>query len=277
MSPSRATRPAEPAPRRQERGDDASDADLWVVPAAVLCAFCGQPDCPGCRADESRSGVLAIVPWERPGGLWSRLWSTANATTRSAETFFGALPDGAVGPPLRFAVLSELLAIASVVAVLLPLFVLALPALALELVSDPSLRAASLRGVAIGIPLLAAWMVVAHVMHGAALDIGARRLGARSQRRRALRFGLYACGWDLMMGPIGAIGTIFGRGPRALAELVVVSMKVPSRASLALLQGAYGLRRDAALRARRAGTAAAVALTVASAVATLAAILAVVL
>ncbi|MBI4957422.1 MAG: hypothetical protein HY908_35770 [Myxococcales bacterium] len=247
------------------RAEDAPDSELWVVPAAVLCAFCGQPDCAGCHAEETRSGFVAIVPWERPGKLWSRLWSTAGSATRSADTFFGALPDGPIAAALRFALLAELLAITSVALFLLPLFALALPSVAFDLLADPGHRAAVLRGVCLGIPLLSLWMVGAHVLHGVALDAGARRLGGRRQRRRALRFGLYACGWDLMTGPLGALGTLFGRGLRALAEIAVLSMRVPGQASLAFLQGVYGLRKETAQRARRAGTAAALGLTFVSA------------
>ena len=79
------------------------------VPAAVLCAFCGRGDCTGCGgADEQASGIVAIVPWERPGaGTWSRLFATAKLTTVGAESFFSALPDGEASPALRFAVVAE--------------------------------------------------------------------------------------------------------------------------------------------------------------------------
>ena len=58
------------------RLDDEPVDSFFEVPAAVLCALCGQADCPGCTAaTEHESGVLAIVPWERSGG----------ATTLTAE------------------------------------------------------------------------------------------------------------------------------------------------------------------------------------------------
>ena len=44
-------------------------------------------------ASEHESGVVAIVPWERKGGTWTRLWATATATTRGADAFFaGTVP-----------------------------------------------------------------------------------------------------------------------------------------------------------------------------------------
>jgi len=52
---------------------ESGDPDAFDVPAAVLCAVCGQADCSGCSpADEQASGVMAIVPWERPGGMLKR-------------------------------------------------------------------------------------------------------------------------------------------------------------------------------------------------------------
>ncbi|MGH7437003.1 MAG: hypothetical protein ACRENE_15120, partial [Polyangiaceae bacterium] len=46
------------------------------VPAAVVCAQCGDADCPGCLRENTRSGVVAVVPWERPGASsLVRLWT----------------------------------------------------------------------------------------------------------------------------------------------------------------------------------------------------------
>ena len=92
--------------------DDLVDTD---VPAAVVCAHCGDADCAGCRNEQTRSGVVAIVAWERPGApAISRLWATARATTFESDRFFESLPDGPIAPALRFAVASELLASTSV-------------------------------------------------------------------------------------------------------------------------------------------------------------------
>lgn len=251
---------------RRVRARDDEALDFFDVPATVLCALCGKPDCMGCApGDESGSGVVAIVPWERPGaGVWSRLWSTANATTLGAESFFAALPDGELRAAVRFALLAETLAILSMMAVLLPLAILALPNLMLEVIANPSMRVSALRWMAMSVPLLATWMVIAHTTHGAILNVGARRQGARSQQRRAVRFGLYACGWDLMAGPLGAAVTFASKGRAAMLEVLALSMTVPGKASLALLRGVYGLGGDAAAKARRHGTIAAGVLTVAS-------------
>jgi hypothetical protein len=251
-------------PSRARHDDEPVDS-FFDIPAAVLCATCGQADCPGCTAaSEHESGVLAIVPWERSGGVWTRLWATANATTQGAESFFAVLPDGEIPPAVRFAILAELLAVTSMALILLPLCALALPTLALQLVNDPSMRLSALRWTAIAVPALALWMVAAHVTHGAALDAGARRQGGRPQRRRAVRYGLYACGWDLMAGPLGAVVTLASKGARAMLELADHAVRVPGKASAAFLQGVYQLQPDAVARARRVGTAAAVLIALAS-------------
>jgi hypothetical protein len=116
-------------------------------------------------------------------------------------------------------------------------------------------------------------MVLAHAAHGAALDLGARRRGARPQRRRALRFGLYACGWDLMAGPLGALAVLLASGRKGMAELLSASLRAPGASSAAFLQGVYALRPAEAAKARRAGTGAAVALTVITGLAVVALIL----
>jgi hypothetical protein len=258
------TRRGRERPSDSRRGDEVDS--FFEVPAAVLCAMCGQADCPGCTAgSEHESGVIAIIPWERSGGVWTRLWATANATTQGAEAFFAVMPDGEIPPAMRFAVLAELLAVGSMVTLLVPLAALALPNLAVEVVRNPGLRAIALRWVFLGVPALTAWMMVAHVTHGAALDAGASRQGARPQRRRAMRFGLYACGWDLMAGPLGAVVTLATKGLRAALEIVELGMRVPGRASQALLQGVYQLPPEGVARARRVGALAATLIAVASA------------
>ncbi|MFT3770085.1 MAG: hypothetical protein QM820_32045 [Minicystis sp.] len=253
------------ARRRLPRGEDDPLDSFFDVPAAVLCATCGQADCPGCTAaTDQESGVIAIVPWERSGATWTRLWATATATTRGAEAFFAVLPDGEIPSAMRFAVLAELLAVASMALLLIPLLAVALPGLALAVIADPALRWHAARWIVLGVPAIALWMVAAHVTHGAALDAGARRLGARPQRRRAVRFGLYACGWDLMSGPLGAVVTLASQGLRATLELGELAVRAPGRSSRALLQGVYQLSPANLPRARRAGTIAALLIAIAS-------------
>src|ERR1700722_2698849 len=144
------------------------------VPAAVVCAHCGDADCPGCLQEITKSGVVAIVAWERPGApALERLWATARATTFDCERFFETMPDGPIAPALRFAVVSELLAASAMaLAALIPLALLAPTWVGHALLHDTALLA---RVAITGIPALAALLVAAHAAHGWALDWGARR------------------------------------------------------------------------------------------------------
>jgi hypothetical protein len=240
--------------RETPREDDFVDA-FFEVPAAVLCASCGQSDCPGCTpASDDESGVVAIVPWERRGPVWPRLWATATATTQGAEAFFAVLPDGEIPPAMRFALLAELLAVASMASVILPLVALALPNIALHVLETPAARLNAIRWLGLGVPAFALWMVGAHVTHGAALDAGARREGGRPQRRRAVRFGLYACGWDLMSGPLGALVMLVTRGIGDALEAAHLAVRVRARATDVFLEGIYQMPSNRVRRVRRIGS-----------------------
>jgi hypothetical protein len=230
------------APAPDSRNDETA-LELVDVPAAVVCANCGSPDCQGCSPDDNQaSGVIAIVPWERPGQrLPARLLSTARLATTSSESFFGALPEGDIIPAVRFAILAELLAVSGLVLFFAPLVFLVAPWLARALVLDSSLREATLRALASGIPGVAFAMVAIHAAHGLGLDWGARRYGARSRRGRGLRFGLYACGWDLLTLPLALLFLSIAEGPRKALQTAALGLSVPSRAARAYVRGVYHL------------------------------------
>lgn len=245
-------RELEPLEDRLDREIDreGSSPDLLDVPAAVVCARCGDADCSGCESDLSRSGIVAIVAWERPAmPMFARLWSTARSTTRDAQGFFELLPDGPVMPALRFAVACELLASTAVFASMLAVAAAIAPDWVKELVLDPTSRSIAIRVVLLGLPAFAALLVAAHAAHGLSIDAGASRSGARSARSRALRFGLYACGWDLVMGPLGALIVALKEGLRAAVNLPRSLSGLPTRATTAFLRGCYRLEGEHARRA----------------------------
>jgi len=241
------------------------------VPAAVVCAHCGDADCPGCLHEQTRSGVVAVVAWERPGApVLARLWATARATTFDAERFFETLPDGPVAPALRFAVASEMIASTAMALVaIVPMVVLA-PTWMRHLFFDEGATLARL--VAAGVPALAALLVAAHAAHGWALDRGARRAGARGTTSRALRFGLYAAGWDLVIGPLGAVVVAVKDGARAALSIASIGMGLPGRSARAFLRGCYRLEGAGALPALRASWVAAVVATAVGAIAVIGAL-----
>lgn len=232
---------------------DDSAFDLIDVPAAVVCAACGDPDCPGCAIDEKthQSGVVAIIPWERPGvGFWRRLWQTATLATVHARTFFGAIPDGDVSTALSFALLSETFAVGGLAIGVSLVSLLCLPTLPTLLLEDPSLRSTVLRGAGFGAFMLVLAMVGLHALHGAALDIAARRFGGRSSGR-GLRFGLYACGWDLITLPFGLLITALISGFGAARAAAPLGLTAPLQAAEAYLIGQHGLSAELARRAAR--------------------------
>jgi hypothetical protein len=233
-------------------------AELEDVPAAVVCARCGYADCPGCASELDEpthaSKVVAIVPWERPGlGLGVRLWQTAKLATTGADSFFGALPEGEVLPAARFALTAELCAVTGLCLVAVP-FVLALAPMLLEVLwLDDVLRQKVACALGLGIPCTALVMVLLHAVHGASLEYGVRRCGGKSRRDRGLRFGFYACGWDLVTLPLGLLILAVTDNARAAMRALPLGLTVPGHAALAYLRRVHQLDDEAARRAARLG------------------------
>ncbi len=170
-------------PARQELDDEAVDS--IDVPAAVVCTRCGRGDCLGCLEERTgASGVMAIVPWERLQPAWpSRFFATVQATTRGAEGFFCALPDGAISPAFRFALLAEAFAVGSTAAIIAPLVVLGIPGLLLRFLTSGATRGVVGLATLVGVAGFTALLVGAHALHGLSL-------GGAASRSRALRLGL---------------------------------------------------------------------------------------
>jgi hypothetical protein len=241
--------------------------DRIDVPAAVVCALCGDAECPGCANEPSRSGVVAIIAWERPGApFFARLWGTARASTFDAERFFETMPDGPVAPALKFAVVCEMLASTALLLCVIPVLIVVAPMWMRHLASQQG--GLVLRLLVVGIPGLAALLVLAHAAHGFALHRGARKTpGAWSssgslRSSRALRFGLYAAGWDLVIGPLGAVVVGLKEGVTQALRVATIAIGLPTRSARAFLRGAYRLEGRSAERALRASYVAALLATV---------------
>lgn len=252
-----------------EEIDDGSP-ELFDLPAAVVCARCGRADCAGCDGDEaeaapSASGVVLVVPWERPEQpLWSRFWATTRLGVDGAEVFFSSLPDGPVGPALSYAALAELVAVGACV---LGFAALALGALgALVPVFTRSLLTEPWGQAVLGRVLTAAWgsfaalLVGVHALHGWALHRGAA--SPRSPLRRALRFGLYTAGLDVAGSPVGVLWLLSSSGRGAARNLGDLLFRAANRATLAMLRGFYQLDGAPAERLRRRAMALSVAAVV---------------
>jgi hypothetical protein len=244
---------AEVQPADGPRRDDS--AFDFEVPATVVCAACGNPDCIGCGVEEPThaSGVVAIIPWERPGvGLLRRLWQTSHLATTHARLFFGALPEGDLSSALAFALISETIAVSGLAIGAFGLALVFLPNLPRLLLDDPALCLSVARGTAFGGLLLIVAMVAVHAVHGLSLDFAARRHGAR-RRGRGLRFGLYACGWDLITLPFGLLTLALVEGVAAARRALPLGLTAPLQSAEAYLVGVHGLDPDTArATARRA-------------------------
>lgn len=232
-------------------GDREPAYDFFEVPAAVVCAACGDADCAGCQQSElSRSGIVSIVAWEREGSVWSRLWDTARLTTRNQGGFFELLPDGAVLPAFRFALACELLASLALFVSFAVVALVVAPEWMIGVAKDPVSRTLAIRVIAIGVPSLAALLVLAHAIHGLGVDMGARRHGALlGSRTRALRFGLYAAGWDLVIGPVGFCVIAAKEGFKEAFGIGSTLAGLPKNSSLAFLRGSYRIEGDDARKA----------------------------
>jgi len=244
--------PVPRSPSRPEVEVDEGALELSEVPATVVCASCGLPEC-NCDVDRPSafSGVVAIVPWERPGGtMLTRLWATAKLGTLSPGAFFSALPPGGVAMPLGFALLAETAAALGLSATFTGLALLALPALGGELLGNTELRGMLLHGLAWGVPGLALAMVLLHASHGLALDRAARREGSH-QNGRGLRFGLYSCGWDLVTLPLGLLLLTFTDGPISALRHSARGLTAPGTAAIAYLAHVHHFERDVAVRVSR--------------------------
>jgi hypothetical protein len=198
----------------------------------VTCARCGRPECVGC-APPTGSLTRSALPWEDARGSWSeRLWRTALATSTEPRLTFGQLPEGPLLPAFLFAIAAELLAIGSLALVATPLLWMVAPYLVGDLLRSPDIMTG-----AAGLVLLAILtMVGLHALWGLCLELGALTCGAGARFSLGLRFGLYACGWDLLTSPAGVVQGLAGRGLVGAWKPIASAARVPRSAMDAYLQ-----------------------------------------
>jgi hypothetical protein len=224
-----------------------SMADDGEVPPAVTCPICRRGECSGCEAAAAATKVVALT-WEKASGCWlHRLFDTALATSVEPERTFGELSDGSVRPAFVFAVVAEAFAIGSLALVAVLAFAAFAPDLALRTLLDPSARWLLLGVVALGI----ASMVGLHAIWGVCLELGARGSERGSRWAQGARFGLYACGWDLLTSPAGVLHGLASRGMRGAWPPIGRAIRAPRRATDAYLERCRKLDRAAQHRGKR--------------------------
>src|SRR5262249_14871078 len=125
------------------------------------------------------------------------------------------------------------------------------------------------RALTLAVPGLAMLLVAAHAVHGLALEMGTE---GNRKPSRGLRFGLYACGWDLVIGPFGFVVTAIKEGVGAAFALAKFAVGLPGRSARAYLKGSHGLEGEHAQKALRTSYIAAAIATIVSAIVLLAAV-----
>jgi hypothetical protein len=233
------------------RGLDDTD-----VPAAVVCAACGRPDCTGCIPEPTANRRATGTPWEQNTvPPFRRLWRTAILATVDGEAFFGELGDGSLAAALGFALLCEFCAIASLAALWVPISYVLVPGFVQSVFWSVPHRHLAALGVFVAVPLLAILMVLLHVLWGTSLEFGLRLSGAEPRAGHCLRYALYSCGWDLVTSPFGFTAGWMSSGFRGAARELRAAVRIPRFATRAYVARARSLSEA---KARRALTLAAI-------------------
>jgi hypothetical protein len=194
--------------------------------------------CAGCAPHAAASGTTGNIAWESVSGRWGeRLWLTALATSAPPARVFAELSDGRLAPALGFALLAEGIAIGSLLLAVAAAGWLVAPDWCRLLVADPTLL-----GLTLALPVAASIAMVGfHALWGLCLEVGARGPGSAPHYRQGLRFGLYACGWDLLTSPAGVVQGVLARGPLRAWKPILDAARVPRMAMRAYLSKCRGL------------------------------------
>jgi hypothetical protein len=214
------------------------------VPPVSVCVLCGSPACAGCLPEVALGAQR--LPWEESRRHWAvRLWQTALSSGVEPERMFGELRTGSVAPALGFALLAETLALGSLALLGAVALWLGLPDLARQLLQHPIAIASCLALFAASVLL----MLILHVLWGVSLDLGGGFGSGSINVRHGARFGLYACGWDLMTSPIGLVCSLLVRGPIRGFAPVSAAARAARPAQRAYLEACRGYGVDARRRA----------------------------
>jgi hypothetical protein len=215
-------------------------------PPVVTCAVCRRPECAGCEGKAGAQEIGPVLPWEAAGTWGERLWKMALACSTAPLRTFGELPEGRLGSAFAFAFIAETIAVGSLGAVVAAIAFLASPTLLNRVLLDRAASALIVTACLVLIILL----VALHVLWGLCLEAGTATTGGSAQWQLGMRFGLYACGWDLLTSPAGVLQGLLSRGPAAAWNPVGAAAKAPRLAMHAYLAN----RRQFESRARRRAT-----------------------
>lgn len=213
------------------------------VPPVSVCVSCGLSSCTGCTPAGTPS--RSALPWEDSRRHWLvRLWQTSVASGLEPERMFGELAPGRVAPALGFAVLAETLALGSLGVLGAVAVWVGLPDLARQIVRHPEALGA-FSALFAGSVLL---MLLLHLIWGISLDLGAALGSGKASLRHGARFGLYACGWDLMTSPLGLLCSLLFRRGLLPVGAAARAARPAQRAYLTTCRGFDAAARQRALR-----------------------------
>ncbi len=215
-------------------------------PPVVTCAVCRRPECSGCADKGEDKDTGPVLAWEGTGNWGERLWKMALASSTAPLRTFGELPEGGIVSALAFALIAESIAVGSLGVVAGAITFAVSPALLGNVLLD---RAAGTLVVLTSVVLIVL-LVALHVVWGLCLEAGTATTGGSPKWRLGMRFGLYACGWDLLTSPAGVLQGLLSRGPSAAFGPVGAAARVPRLAMRAYLVD----RRQFEGRAQRRAT-----------------------
>jgi hypothetical protein len=169
---------------------------------------------------------------------------TATQTAALDHAWISTLPTARLWRALAFAIWAELAAAAS----------LGASALAIGLVLSPRFSLTYLRvdrtwlWMAALVAAFAALMVFLHLLWGLSLSVCLRRAAHSGGLKQSVAFGLYACGWDLLTSPLGALVALITTGGKSALATVQAGARAPRPALSAYLRGQRQLDSTSARR-----------------------------
>lgn len=221
------------------------------IPPVISCAVCGLPSCDGCKRREVEATGKAsdALPWETRGPALGTLLETAVSTTVCVGPVFARLGGRAPRRALAFALAAELAALGSIlIALVVTLFTLA-PRAAMAVLSLPHVWA-----LGSSLWFVTALLVVSlHILWAELLERGIRRSGGTGNRKLALEFAGYSCGWDLLTSPLGIWLSVRhgARSGEPLTRALFSAVRAPGLAVQSYLVECRQLDAEAAARVHR--------------------------
>ena len=190
------------------------------IPPAVACARCGQSTCEGCAGSVEPRSINPLADHEQRDQLaWEvsenhsyaqRLVYTALVVAHPDQSYLEFPPQASLARAFHFAVVCEALAIGSFAVPWALGFALLFPGLSIELLASYQIIT-----IVFGVfVVLVVGVVLLHLLWGWALEWAIMRRGLMPRYAWGQRFGLYACGWDLLASPAGLalVSTMSGWG-----------------------------------------------------------------